>query len=158
MLDHLINHDSTSHAHSYINKAVVTNTVIRPFFLLVLISSLRAFRDKGTCHITLERNRQGRQDVILSWLRGGHFAKNIGFAKVKRIEERANSSKFSKSAVENREAKACISIQSVGRTSTFYMTKLVADYLYVIIEIGTEQSRMYFKTYCVGVTRHRYAS
>lgn len=26
---------------------------------------------------------------------------------------------------------------SVGRTSTFYMTKLVADYLYVIIEIGT---------------------
>lgn len=157
MLDHLINHDSTSHAHSYINKAVVTNTVIRPFFLLVLISSLRAFRksqgesflcdsrnegthvsiyvahfialrcvpswilwgsfvgDKGTCHITLERNRQGRQDVILSWLRGGHFAKNIGFAKVKRIEERANSSKFSKSAVENREAKACISIQSVGK-------------------------------------------
>ncbi|KAI7873866.1 hypothetical protein K492DRAFT_138556, partial [Lichtheimia hyalospora FSU 10163] len=88
-----------------------------------------------------------RPDVILSWLRGVHFAKNVGFAEVKRIEERGNSysicndlvqlSKFSKAAIENSEAKACLAIQSVGRTSTFYMTKLVAGYFYVMIEIGT---------------------
>ncbi|KAJ8660318.1 hypothetical protein O0I10_003775 [Lichtheimia ornata] len=38
MLDHfisLIHHDNNSRAHSHINKAVVTNTIIRPFFLLL---------------------------------------------------------------------------------------------------------------------------
>ncbi|CDH60448.1 predicted protein [Lichtheimia corymbifera JMRC:FSU:9682] len=40
MLDHFISsihHDNNSHAHSHINKAVVTNTIIRPSFLLVCI-------------------------------------------------------------------------------------------------------------------------
>ncbi|CDH49043.1 predicted protein [Lichtheimia corymbifera JMRC:FSU:9682] len=42
MLDRFINsihHDNNSHAHSLINKAVVTNTIIHPFFLLLYISS-----------------------------------------------------------------------------------------------------------------------
>lgn len=40
MLDHfiiLIHHDNNTHAHSHINKVVVINTIIRPFFLLVFI-------------------------------------------------------------------------------------------------------------------------
>ncbi|CDH58307.1 predicted protein [Lichtheimia corymbifera JMRC:FSU:9682] len=40
MLDHFISsihHDNNSHAHSHINKAVVTNTITHLFFLLVCI-------------------------------------------------------------------------------------------------------------------------
>ncbi|KAJ8651796.1 hypothetical protein O0I10_012617 [Lichtheimia ornata] len=62
MLDHFIssiNHDNNSHAHSLINEAVVTNTIIRPFFLLVFISSSVIFGDKSTC-----QNERHYNDIV----------------------------------------------------------------------------------------------
>ncbi|KAG1139304.1 hypothetical protein G6F37_002740 [Rhizopus arrhizus] len=71
----------------------------------------------------------------------------IGFAKVKPAAESDNNysiaknltrlGRFSKNAIDHSNLEACLSMQSVGRTTIFYLTKLMSDGLYLMMELAT---------------------
>ncbi|KAI7878826.1 hypothetical protein K492DRAFT_217699 [Lichtheimia hyalospora FSU 10163] len=103
------------------------------------------FRWTGT--IGAAESQRGRPDIMISWQRGLELAGNVGFGEVKRIQEASNSyaisqdlvrlGDFAKAAIMIGEAEACLTIQAVGRTCTFYMMKMIAGHFLSMIEIGT---------------------
>lgn len=83
----------------------------------------------------------------MSCLEGVQYKMTIGFAEVKPTAESDNNysiakdlirlGRFSKNAIDHSNLNACLSIQSVGRTTTFYLTKLISDSLYFMMELTT---------------------
>lgn len=86
-------------------------------------------------------------DVMVSWAEGAQIGKTIGFAEMKAAANGDNNylitkdfiplSGFSKSAIDQRNVNACLSIQYVNHTATFCLTKLMADGLYFMMELVT---------------------
>ncbi|KAI9261443.1 hypothetical protein BDA99DRAFT_560320 [Phascolomyces articulosus] len=79
----------------------------------------------------------GRPDVMMSVSQGLRYSRNIDFAEVQSIQQRCNNfmiSKdlirlglFSKETVNDNNSRACLTMQSVGLTTIFYISTLIAD-------------------------------
>ncbi|KAG2207588.1 hypothetical protein INT45_002603, partial [Circinella minor] len=105
------------------------------------------FRWTSTNSMNAPNSVIGRPDVMISALRGVTFTKNIGFGEMKSMQQCSNNfviSKdlirlglFSKEAINNYNLKGCLAIQSVGFTTTFYISTLMGDGIYTMIEIGS---------------------
>ncbi|KAI7847687.1 hypothetical protein BDC45DRAFT_411363, partial [Circinella umbellata] len=77
---------------------------------------------------------------------GVTFTKNVRFGEIKSIQQCSNNfaiSKylihlglFFKDAINNYNLNGCLAIQTVGFTTTFYISILTADSIYTMIEIG----------------------
>ncbi|KAG0162184.1 hypothetical protein DFQ28_001885 [Apophysomyces sp. BC1034] len=89
----------------------------------------------------------GRPDAMMSCLEGVQYKMTIGFAEVKPAAESDNNysiakdlirlGRFFKNAIDHSNLDACLSMQSVDRTTTFYLTKLMSDGLYFMMELAT---------------------
>ncbi|KAI9006705.1 hypothetical protein CLU79DRAFT_879219, partial [Phycomyces nitens] len=89
----------------------------------------------------------GRPDAMISCFEGVQYKMTIGFAEVKSVSESSNNYSigkdlirlglFSKNAIDHSNLEACLSIQSVGCTTTFYLTKLMSDGVYFMMELAT---------------------
>ncbi|CEG80009.1 hypothetical protein RMATCC62417_14405 [Rhizopus microsporus] len=83
----------------------------------------------------------------MSCLEGVQYKTTIGFAEVKPAAESDNNcsiakdlirlGRFSKNAIDHSNLDVCLSVQSVRRTTTFYLTKLMSDGLYFMMELAT---------------------
>ncbi|ORE03988.1 hypothetical protein BCV72DRAFT_180580, partial [Rhizopus microsporus var. microsporus] len=75
------------------------------------------------------------------------YKTTVGFAEVKLVTDSDNSyliakdpirlGRFSKNAINHSNLDACLSVQSTGHIITFYLTKLMSDGLYVMMELVT---------------------
>ena len=89
----------------------------------------------------------GRPDAMMSCLEGVQYKMTIGFVDVKLVAESDNNysiaknltrlGRFSKNAIDHSNPEACLSMQSIGRTTIFYLTKLMSDGLYFMMELAT---------------------
>ncbi|SAM09775.1 hypothetical protein [Absidia glauca] len=87
-----------------------------------------------------------RPDASVDHAEGNHLQQTFGFGEVKSHSETKNHhavsmdlirlSVFSKNATDLGNLKGVLSFQAIGNQVTFYITKLLSDGLYVMLEIG----------------------